>query len=110
MGQIIKFPLEKKIQTDEFHSAIDELDYPSELKEQLRLDILPYLEKYSKLIISDLQMEIPNNLSVNDEELIISQVKVVLQEQLKYTQQLMLKDIVKLAVSNSKLKFNAKNI
>ncbi|MGS0497714.1 hypothetical protein ACU8V4_11130 [Pseudoalteromonas mariniglutinosa] len=110
MGQIIKFPLKQKLQADDFHSAIDELNYPDELKEQLRQDVYPYIEKYSKLIVTDPQMEIPSNLSEKDERLIVSQIKQLLLKQLSNTQHIMLQDIIKLASDKSKLKYNAKNI
>lgn len=106
MGQVIKFPLKQKLQEDDFNSAIDELNYPDELKEQLRKDVYPYVEKYSKLIVADAQMEIPESLSEMDTHLIVSQVKQLLLKQ----QDIMLKDIIKLASDKSKLLFKEKSI
>ncbi len=108
MGKIIQFPFEKKQQKDEFYSAIDDLKFSKELKEQLKLDLWPYIDKYSKISNTDLKMEIPNNISQEDEALIVSQVKLLF-NQLQDEKNEMLKEITKLASDNIKLKFNANN-
>ena len=109
MGKIIQFPLDKKLQKDEFLSAISDLNYPEELKEQLKLEVWPYIDKHSKISVSNLKMEIPNSISYDDEKHIVSQVQELLFTQIKFEKDKMLKEIIKLAAENSKLKFMAEN-
>lgn len=110
MGKILQFPIQHKLQTDEYTSAIEELDCSVELKSILKKEALPYINKYSNLITTDIGLEIPSDISKVNEELITREVKKFLKCQLKNTQSMMLKDIIELTVGISKLKLEKNNI
>jgi len=109
MGKVIQFPIKSKLDTDEFENIIKNSNNSDVLKEQLEIEVLPYIHKYSKLMSSDMKLELPATVSEQDEKFIVSQVQNLIQKQIENVQLTMLIDLMKVGKKLCKEKVEHKN-